>query len=127
VTPTRLHPADLEALAELVVEGLAERLGAQAPTRGEEWLDAAEVARRFGVTRGFVYDHADELGAVGIGDGPRPRLRFDARQVAARMAARSASERSLSPNRPPQPRSRPAGRRRTVSGSPLLPIRGQEG
>jgi hypothetical protein len=40
-------------------------------------LDAAQVARRCGVTRGWVYAHARELGVLRMGVGPRPRLRFD--------------------------------------------------
>ena len=40
-------------------------------------LTAAQVARRFGVARSWVYAHADELGVVRLGAGPRPRLRFD--------------------------------------------------
>ena len=40
-------------------------------------LTAAEVAARLAVARGWVYAHARELGVVRLGDGPRPRLRFD--------------------------------------------------
>jgi hypothetical protein len=36
----------------------------------------AEVARRLGVSREWVYEHAEELGASRIGTGSRPRLRF---------------------------------------------------
>jgi hypothetical protein len=40
-------------------------------------LSAAEVARRYGVDRSWVYAHAEELGAMRLGGGPRARLRFD--------------------------------------------------
>lgn len=40
-------------------------------------VDAAAVAAMLGVTRGWVYEHASELGAVRLGAGTRPRLRFD--------------------------------------------------
>ncbi len=40
------------------------------------WLDAEEVARLLGVSRDWVYGHADELGEARVGAGPRPRLRF---------------------------------------------------
>jgi predicted DNA-binding transcriptional regulator AlpA len=40
------------------------------------WLDAQEVAQRLGVSRDWVYEHAEELGVSRIGTGPRPRLRF---------------------------------------------------
>jgi hypothetical protein len=42
-------------------------------------LTAAQVAARFNVDRGWVYAHAEQLGVVRLGDGPRPRLRFDPR------------------------------------------------
>ena len=42
-----------------------------------ELLTAAEVASRYRVARSWVYAHAPELGAIRLGDGPRPRLRFD--------------------------------------------------
>jgi hypothetical protein len=44
-------------------------------------LDAAAVARMLGVTRGWVYEHAGELGATRLGSGARPRLRFDPLRV----------------------------------------------
>lgn len=39
-------------------------------------LDANDVAQRLSVTPGWVRRHATELGAIRLGDGPRPRLRF---------------------------------------------------
>ena len=51
-------------------------------------LTATEVALAFNVTRGWVYAHADELGAIRLGDGPRPRLRFDPAIVTGRLQAR---------------------------------------
>ena len=51
-------------------------------------LTAAEVAAAFNVTRGWVYAHADELGAIRLGDGPRPRLRFDPAVVTQRFQQR---------------------------------------
>jgi len=51
-------------------------------------LTASQVAAAFNVTRGWVYAHADELGAIRLGDGPRPRLRFDPAMVTRRLQAR---------------------------------------
>ncbi|MDX6685543.1 MAG: hypothetical protein QOH43_2056 [Solirubrobacteraceae bacterium] len=48
---------------------------------GAELIDAAAVAQMLGVTRGWVYEHAAELGAVRLGSGARPRLRFDPLRV----------------------------------------------
>jgi hypothetical protein len=92
-----LHPADLELLAELVVDRLADRLERQ--SSAPAWLTAAEVADRFRVDRGWVYEHSSELGAVRLGergDGRRPRLRFDPETVAARLASGSEGRRPRS-------------------------------
>lgn len=74
-------------------------------------LMAAQVAARFNVERSWVYAHADELGVVRLGDGPRPRLRFDAAVVAQRLAT--------------APGRIPAGRTSISAEAhvPLLPIR----
>jgi hypothetical protein len=67
---------------------------------------ARRVAAHYGVTRSFVYQHADELGCIRLGGGRCARLRFDPRVVcerwpmvgepssAASPRARSAAERS---------------------------------
>lgn len=78
-------------------------------------LTAAQVAGRVGVERSWVYAHAEELGVVRIGIGPRPRVRFDpavlercVAGVSRRPAASSSSRRR---------RSRPA----SVSLLPIVP------
>jgi hypothetical protein len=123
----RLHPADVEAIAHRSAELVLAALQADdAPARSPMLIDAATVAERFGVDRSWVYEHADDLGAVRLGDGARPRLRFDPDQVLAALSTRSAaSVRRLSetPEVPPSP-----GRRRQrtrAEGARLLPIRDQ--
>lgn len=92
-----LSEAQLARLADLLAPRIADAL--RAPTE-VELLDAGEVARRFGVTAEWVRDHRDELGAIRLGDGPRPRLRFDAQHVAATLTRRSTSGRSLDADSP---------------------------
>jgi hypothetical protein len=60
---------------DLVARRVAALLGRA--DRSPALLTAAEVATRFGVERAWVYAHAHELGVIRLGDGPRPRLRFD--------------------------------------------------
>lgn len=48
-------------------------------------LSAAEVAELFGVSRRWVYDNAEALGARRLGSGARPRLRFDSGEVVERI------------------------------------------
>jgi hypothetical protein len=75
----RLDPQTVEAIARRVVE-LLEKRGLQR----RELVDAAELARRLGIERSWVYSHAIELGAVKLGTGAKPRLRFDP-EIAARV------------------------------------------
>jgi len=113
-----LNETQLERFADLVAERLAERLAA-------ELIDAAELARRLGRTREYVYDHAEFFGGQRVGDGPRPRLLFRWSEALAAGGPRSSSERS---ERAVEPVST-GGRRRRRSGTEaasarLLPIAG---
>jgi hypothetical protein len=87
----QLDTASVEAVARRVVELLRDE-GAIGTAGAGELLTAAEVARRHGVDRSWVYAHADELGALRLGDGPKPRLRFDPERVRDALDARSAGE-----------------------------------
>lgn len=105
-----LSGASVEAIAQRVAELLE-----PAADRPGELIDAAEAARRLGVTRDWVYRHAAELGAVRIGEGTRGRLRFDPGQITRPT--------------PPAPVSAPAKRRPRRRQRPtgdLLPIYGRD-
>lgn len=119
----RLHPDDLAALADLVAErvlaGLAEERG---PDEDERLLTAAEVARRFRVSPEWVRENAGRLGVLRLGDGPRPRLRFDPERVAEELSARPVRGRSDAPNGPPGRVSRRRRARGSGKGTGLLPV-----
>ena len=107
---TQLPPTMVEAIARRVAELLRTDLGL-AP----RLLTPGEVADRFAVSRTWVYEHASELGAIRLGDGPKARLRFDANavsEVLGPVARRPAGARASE-----QPgNSKPSG------STPLLPI-----
>ncbi len=112
----KLDPQAVEAIARRVVEILEQR-GLQS----RKLVDATELARRLGIERSWVYSHAIELGAVKLGNGPKPRLRFDP-QIAARVLRRAGEQTTADPparsgTRADRP---PAG---GGSGVRLLPIR----
>ena len=116
--PSRsLTDADVEAIAAAV----ADRLGALAAPR---LLDARGLAEVLGVEASWVREHADRLGALRLGEGPRPRLRFHPER-ALEAAARLRSERSLPPDPPPPRRSRRRRAPSSSSSAPLLPIKGR--
>lgn len=109
--PTRLHRDDLVALADLVAERVAARIADQPTPPISTLIDAAEVARRFDVSAAWVREHAADLGAVRLGDGPRARLRFDPETAAMALTSRSIRRGSDNENRP-----RKRGSERHASG-----------
>jgi len=137
--PSAKHPNTLtfDAQAVELVEAIASRvvelLTAQGPVeRQRRLLTAAELAVDLGVARSYVYEHADDLGAVRLGEGSKPRLRFDPEQARAALSC-SASKRSqddpASADRP-LPAAEPRLRRRLPNRVPkpgsVLAIRGRE-
>jgi hypothetical protein len=72
----QVNPVIVEAIAQRVTELLRADL---APS--PRLLTPSQVAERFAVSRTWVYEHAVELGAMRLGQGPKARLRFDAEIV----------------------------------------------
>src|SRR5687767_4454899 len=110
----KLDQETVEAIARQVMQLLRDERAAS------ELVDAAELAQRLGVDRSWVYTHAIELGAVKLGAGARPRLRFDPKVAVERIHKWAGGQDTAEP-----PRRR---RRRQSIGvidhPPLLPIRG---
>lgn len=114
-TPTRLDDFSVTAIAERVVELLRDEGVAV------DLINAGEVARRFGVSRDYVYEHAEELGAVRLGKGTRGRLRFDPSTVGERLGSRAVR---TAESQPQQEKQRAVRRTQPDSGN-LLPIKGE--
>lgn len=106
-----LDDASVNAVAERVAELL------RGKPIGGELIDATEVAKRFSLSRDYVYEHADDFDAVRLGSGPKARLRFSPSKVAEALG--SSSERESRSKREPV---RPVRSGREVT---LLPIRGE--
>ena len=70
--PSRLEPADIDAIAERVLALMRNELQ-RTPVR---YVDAGTLAQALSVDRAWVYAHAKELRAVRLG-GSHGRLRFD--------------------------------------------------
>ncbi len=117
-TRIKLDPQATEMIARKVVELLEKR-----SLQRSELVDAAELARRFGIERSWVYSHAIELGAVKLGSGAKPRLRFDP-QIAARVLRRVGDKSAADP---PARSGKRAGQPSEGGGSEvqLLPIHKQ--
>lgn len=110
----------MEALARRVAELINSDSGSHV---GRQLVDAATLAAELGVDRSWVYAHRGELGAIQLGTGAKPRLRFDlatAREALARTACDGSREEEAQ-----RPESKPSRRRRrSDTRSGLLPIRG---
>ena len=88
-TTVRLDPATIESITRGVATRVAELLAVQRPL-AEPLKTAAEMARDLGTSPGWVRSHADELGAIPLGDGPKAPLRFDPVVARERLEARRA-------------------------------------
>lgn len=106
-----LDPSVIEQISEQIAEAIVTRVVARLreadvshrATGEMAWLDAQEVARRLGVSREWVYEHADELGASRIGSGPRPRLRFPPQILDPRPHSQASAADGEAAKRKPKP------------------------
>src|SRR4051812_49401472 len=88
-------PRVVVVLDDVAVEKLATRVAelVSLPSqhgeggRAQRLMTAADVAIRLGVSRSWVYDHAQDLGAKRLGGGPKARLRFDPLEVEQRLTS----------------------------------------
>lgn len=110
----------VERVARRVVELLQEQ---QQPTG---LVDAATLARLLGVSRSTIYDRASELGAVQVGDGARPRLRFDVETARNALVAHGAPAPTAAADASTPTVRRRSKRARSTSGVRLLPVKGRE-
>jgi hypothetical protein len=85
------------------------------------WGDAQDLADALGVSRGFVYAHADELGAIPLGTGPKPRLRFDVEAIVERLTSEAGTG-SHAPETASVRGSRSRRRRRLGTIDPSVPV-----
>jgi hypothetical protein len=106
-----LHAQATQPSNETVAPGSGARDAQKLSTK--RLSTASEVADLLGVSRKWVYEHAGDLGAIRMGAGPKPRMRFDPDECVARL-------RALSAPRPVEAVSSPAKRRCAAPGRPKL-------
>lgn len=117
-----LTPETIERIAQRVAQLLRhepQRLEDGATAR-DDLIDTGQLARHLGVTRAWIYEHADELGAMRLGCGSKARLRFDLDTATEALAVRERggeSEPGKALPRPQRPRHYPP-----ATTVPLLPV-----
>ncbi len=82
-----LDHEDIDAIAERAAHRVVQLLEQPGPG-AYQLLDPKELARALSVSLDYVYAHADDLGAMRLGDGPKARLRFDLQAAQRAMRAR---------------------------------------
>jgi hypothetical protein len=82
-----LDHEDIEAIAERAAHRVVQLLERPSPG-AHQLLDPKELARALNVSLDYVYEHAADLGAMRLGDGPKARLRFDLQIAQGAMRAR---------------------------------------
>lgn|GEM_PF-2670905 len=113
----RLAARIAELLEPRLIEALEARVSARADTG--QLVDAGTVAQALGLSRATIYEHADALGAIRVGGGDRPRLRFDLKRARSAWTARAEDAEVRTP-----PQRRPRHPRSTAD---LLPIQSSPG
>lgn len=100
---------------DVIVDEIMDR-GAPSPVAaGPGLYTAAEASARLNVKTRWVYDHADDLGAVRLGDGPKAHVRFPIHRIEELISGGSVKP-APPPARPGPPRNKPAD---------LIPIKGE--
>jgi hypothetical protein len=73
------------------------------------WMTAKELAAHLKLNPAWIYEHADELGAIRTGTGPKARIRFDLHTAtqALKTHQRPVPTSAAPPRRKPTPRPAP--------------------
>src|SRR4051812_18120123 len=98
------------------------------PTNARETLlRVSALAEYLDVTQAWVYAHAEELGAIRLGSGPKAPLRFNLGVVLDRLSPCAVDRKSVAPEVRETRPSRKRRGRAMGTNVVLLPIRGAKG
>ena len=100
-----LTPQAVEQVANRVAALLQRQQHNQQQAQTREptgMLTVSELAQHLHLHRAWVYEHADELGAIRVGNGPKARIRFDLHTAKGALQRQQAG-RGPAPA-PPKPR-----------------------
>ncbi|MCW3066442.1 MAG: hypothetical protein JWN32_3614 [Solirubrobacterales bacterium] len=110
----------IRAIAEAVVDLLADRglVVYAGPSPSVRVLKVGEVARLLGRSAPWVYEHAAELGAIRMGNGPKARIGFDLATI-----EQWKRDHQVSPPAASKPTRRRPRRTSIPTGGNLIPYR----
>lgn len=117
-----ITPEVIEQIAHRVADLLTQR--DRRPVDSGGMLTVNQLSIRLNVTRAWVYEHAQELGGIRLGDGPKARLRFDP-DTAIQALQRHQVDGNPAPLHKPKRRA-PTPRVEYARDAPLIEIRRRE-
>jgi hypothetical protein len=116
-----LSPQAVEQIAIRVAQLLRHERPQSGPSATPTWMTAKELAHHLKLNPAWVYEHAEELGAIRTGDGPKARMRFDLHT--ATQALRRHQKQSTPVPASGSPRRRPQRPGVYPADTPLLQVR----
>ncbi len=120
-----LTPQTVEQIASRVAQLMRHQqtTAPTSPAGTPGWMTAKELAAHLKLNPAWVYEHAQELGAIRTGTGPKARIRFDlyAATQALKHHQQPAAAPSATPRGKPAPHPAPY-----PTDAPLLEIRRRE-
>lgn len=116
-----LTPQAVEQIASRVAQLLRHQPPPpEASSAAPAWMTTKELAHHLKLNPAWVYEHAEELGAIRTGTGPKARIRFDLHTAteALKRHQRQTTPPAAVPTRRKRPRPAPY-----PTDAPLLEIR----
>jgi hypothetical protein len=121
-----LTPQAVEQVATRVAQLLHRQQQAHDQEQTQEklgLLTVAKLAKHLDLNPAYIYEHADELEAIRIGDGPKARIRFDLHTAEAALKKLQATREPAPPETAGRKRRQPVERGSYTPDAPLLEIR----
>jgi hypothetical protein len=120
-----LTPQTVEQIASRVAQLLRHHQppAPASPPAAPPWMTAKELAHHLKLNPAWVYEHADELGAIRTATGPKARIRFDLHTA---TQALKQHQRQPGPAPTARPRRTPPRPAPYPGEAPLLEIRRRE-
>lgn len=118
-----LTPQTVEQIAGRVAALLRQHPPPPAAGRppAQTWMTVKELAHHLKLNPAWVYEHAEELGAIRTGSGPKARIRFDLHTATEALKRHQRQPPANTPRRKPTPGPSPY-----PADAPLLEIRRRE-
>ncbi|HSZ13083.1 MAG TPA: hypothetical protein VK790_03505 [Solirubrobacteraceae bacterium] len=117
-----LTPQAIEQIATRVAQLLRHQPTAKTsppPAPAPGWMTVKELAAHLKLNPAWVYEHAEQLGAIRTGTGPKARIRFD-----LHTATQALTQQQQQTTHATQPRRKPTRRPDAYpTDTPLLQIR----